>query len=159
MIEHNRDGHADPRRITWTRLLGDHDRIARQCADLVDLARRPDRPVEIAAIQLLELAVFVADHMGVEDRVIDLTAAAIHAGTSPEAAEAMRVRLDTLKSDWAEFIVRWTPDAIAADWPAFTIAAEAILPRLAAQVRCENDLLYTEALRRGLIESGRAILH
>ncbi|MEH3157558.1 MAG: hypothetical protein PGN08_00780 [Sphingomonas taxi] len=150
---------TDPRRITWTRLLGDHERIAQQCATIALLAQREDRPAETVAILLLELAVFVADHLGVEDEVIDLTLAAVRTGSSPQDAVAMARRLEVLKSDWGAFIVAWTPAALATRWPEFAVAAEAMLPRLVAQVRGESELLYAEALRRGVIDSGQPILH
>ncbi len=156
MVEQRPD---DPTRASWTRLLGDHDRIAQHCAALAALARRADRPVEDASIRLLELTVCVADHLGVEDQVIDLTAVAMRNGASAEQVAAMTAELDVLKADWTDFIVRWTPVAIAGDWDGFTAATEAMLPRLGAQVRRENELLYAEALRRGVIDSGRLILH
>jgi hypothetical protein len=148
-----------PGRTTWTRLVGDHDRIARQCAAICALAQRADQPVETAAIQLLELAVVVADHLGDEDQVIDLTATAIRFGASAEQAAAMTDELDVLKTDWTDFIVRWTPAAIAAQWPAFIVDAQGMMPRLAAQVRRENELLYAEAMHRGIIDTGQPILH
>lgn len=145
---------GDPARTSWARLLGDHDRIARQCAGLATLARQSDRPADAASIMLLELAICVADHLGVEDQVVDLTLAALHAGSTPQQAAAMSRELDALKCDWTDFIVRWTPSAIAADWPAFGDDADAILSRLSTQVRRENELLYAEALYRGIIAKG-----
>ncbi len=159
MIDHRSDDTIDPHRTSWARLLGDHDRIARQCATLAAVARRPDRPVETASILLLELAVVVADHMGVEDQVIDMTCAAISTGTTPAEATAMAAELERLKADWTRFIVRWNHPTIERDWPIFGEAAEAMLSRLAAQVRRENELLYAEALRRGIIDSGQPVLH
>lgn len=150
---------ADPNRASWSRLVGDHDRIARRCAALVALARRDDRPAEAAAILLLELAVCVADHLGIEDQVIDMTLTAIHAGASAQEAAAMADALDTLKADWTAFIVRWSPAAIIEHWDGFAVDAEAMLPRLSDQVRRENELLYAEALRRGIIDRGQPVLH
>ena len=148
-----------PGRTTWTRLVGDHDRIARQCAAIAALAQSSDQPVETVTVQLLELAVVVADHLGIEDQVRDLTATAIRFGASVEQAAAMTRELDVLKSDWTDFIVRWSPTAIAERWSAFIVDAQAMMPRLAAQVRRENELLYAEAMHRGIIDTGRPILH
>lgn len=159
MNEQHDVAHPTAARIAWRRLLGDHDRIASQCAAIAALARRPGRHVETASILLLELAIFVADHMGVEDQVVDLTAAAIRSGATPDDAAALATEFDALKCDWTAFIVRWTPDAVAADWPGFAEAAEAMMPRLSAQVRRENELLYAEALRRGIIQTGGLVLH
>jgi hypothetical protein len=159
MVDHVTRDLADPRRTSWTRLVGDHDRIARQCAALVTLSRRANRPAEDAAVLLLELAVGVADHLGVEDQVIDLTTTAIRTGSSPEEAAAMAAALDALKVDWTRFIVRWSPAAVIADWADFAGEAESMLGRLSDQVRRENELLYAEALRRGVIDTGQPILH
>jgi hypothetical protein len=153
------DSHAGPARASWMRLMGDHDRIARQCAALAVVARRGDRPYDQATAMLLDLAILVADHMGVEDRVIDLTAAALRFGIAPARATVMHDALQTLKRDWTDFIVRWTPDVIVARWPAFGDDAAAMLARLEEQVRGENELLYAEALDRGIIVRGERILH
>ena len=159
MVEHSGEYPLDSRRTSWARLVGDHDRIARQCSALVALARRPDRPAEAAAVLLLELAVCVADHLGVEDQVIDLTVAAVRTGCSPGDAAAMTEALEVLKADWTAFIVRWSPAAVIEHWAAFADEAEGMMGRLANQVRRENELLYAEALRRGIIDRGQAILH
>lgn len=150
---------ADPHRTSWSRLVGDHDRIARQCMTLVALARRADHPAEAAAILLLELAVCVADHLGIEDQVIDMTLTAVRTGTSPAEAAAMAEALEALKADWTAFIVRWSPAAIIEHWHGFAEDAEVMLPRLSDQVRRENELLYAEALRRGVIDRGYPVLH
>lgn len=159
MVEHPDSHLIDPRRMSWARLVGDHDRIAQQCAALVTLARRPDRPAEAAAILLLELAVCVADHLGIEDQVIDLTMVAVRDGTSPGDAALMSAALDALRADWTSFIVRWSPAAVIEHWPAFGGEAEVMLGRLSDQVRRENELLYAEALRCGIIDRGQPILH
>lgn len=150
---------ADPRRASWARLVSDHDRIARQCEALVALTRRADRPAEAAAILLLELAVGVADHLGIEDQVIDLTVVALRGGAAADEAASMAATLDALKADWTRFIVRWSPAAVLGQWSEFAGEAEAMLARLADQVRHENDLLYAEAHRRGIIDRGQPILH
>ncbi|GAA0668255.1 hypothetical protein FHT00_000275 [Sphingomonas insulae] len=159
MVEYRGNDLVDPRRTSWARLVGDHDRIAQQCAALVVLARRPDRPAEAAAVLLLELAVCVADHLGIEDQVIDLTVTAVRTGVSPDDAATMSEALDVLKADWTDFIVRWTPAAVLGHWSRFAGEAETMMSRLSDQVRHENELLYAEALRRGIIDRGQPVLH
>lgn len=159
MVEHAGNDLVDSRRTSWARLVDDHDRIARQCAALVALARREDRPAEAAAVLLLELAVGVADHLGVEDQVIDLTVTAARAGTPPAEIAAMAQALEVLKDDWTTFIIRWPPAAVADHWADFAGEVESMTNRLSDQVRRENELLYAEALRRGVIDYGRPILH
>ena len=157
----NEPNHVDvlTSRASWVRLLGDHDRIARQCTALVAIARRPDCPYGQATVMLLELAVCVADHLGVEDRVIDLTAMALRFGMTPDRVTAMTGELDLLKRDWIDFIGRWTPDTIVARWPLFADDAETMLGRLATQVRRENELLYAEASGMGIIAPGERLLN
>ncbi|USU06401.1 opsin-5 family protein [Sphingomonadaceae bacterium OTU29MARTA1] len=159
MVDRPESDGIDPRRTSWGRLVGDHDRIARQCGALVALTRRDDRPAEDVTVALLELTVSVADHLGVEDQVIDMTTVAIRGGTSPDHAAAMADELEALKSDWTAFIVRWNPTAVVAQWDAFAEDAAAMLPRLVAQVKRENELLYTAALRHGVIDAGHATRH
>lgn len=159
MVERRATDRTDPRRTSWARLVGDHDRIAQQCAALVALARRADRPAEAAAVLLLEIAVCVADHLGIEDQVIDLTVTAVSTGVSPADAATMSEALEVLKADWTDFVVRWTPAAVLGHWSSFAGEAEIMMSRLSEQVRHENELLYAEALRRGIIDRGQPVLH
>ncbi|NII58258.1 hemerythrin domain-containing protein [Sphingomonas aerolata] len=141
-------------RTSWRRLIDDHDRIAERCTDLVALLQRRGHNCAAASRKLLELAVLVADHLGVEDEVIDLTAIATEADYSPETVAVMAAELDALRREWRVFIAHWLPTIEPADWYEFRGEAEAMLSRLTHQVQRESALLYDDALRAGVIATG-----
>jgi hypothetical protein len=139
---------------TWSRLVTDHDSIADRCARLAAVASQPDADGPAASALLLELAVLLADHLGVEDEVVDLTEAALAAGRSRVEAGAMRASLETLRSDWALFLGKWTAQAVTEDWLAFGSEARLMVERLSKQIAAENDLLYSPALGHSVIRLG-----
>ncbi|WP_267396116.1 MULTISPECIES: hemerythrin domain-containing protein [unclassified Sphingomonas] len=139
---------------TWSRLVKDHDLIADRCARLADVAGRPVADSAAALTLLLELAVLLADHLGVEDEVVDLTETALAAGRSAGEAGAMRARLETLRSDWAVFVGKWTSQGIADGWVTFGRETKLMMERLSQQIGAENDLLYSPALGHSVIRLG-----
>ena len=150
---------SDQDRANWTRLIEDHEKIAEQCADLVTLARQSKAQSTVASRKLIELAVTVADHLGVEDEVIDRTVVAMGAHCSADTIAMMEEDLDILRSDWKAFIGRWLPTIQPKDWAAFGVQAESMLDRLSNQVKLETELLYDHALRDGVVRSGGLVLH
>jgi hypothetical protein len=150
---------SDNDRANWTRLIDDHEKIAGQCAELVNLARQSKTQSAIASRKLIELAVTVADHLGVEDEVIDRTVVAMEAHCSADTIAMMEEDLDILRSDWKAFIGRWLPTISPKDWAAFGGQAESMLDRLSRQVKLETELLYDHALRDGVVRPGGLVLH
>lgn len=146
--------HPESDRRTWERLIGDHDSIASKCSAIVALTNGGRLQCGLASRLLLELAVLVADHLGVEDEVIDLTAIATEADYSPETVAVMAAELDALRREWRVFIAHWLPTIEPADWYEFRGEAEAMLARLTHQVQRESALLYDDALRAGVIATG-----
>lgn len=146
-------------RVSWSRLIDDHDRIAERCADLVAVLQRSDHDCAAASRKLLELAVLVAEHLGVEDEVIDLTALATEADYAPETVAAMAAELDALRREWRVFVANWLPTIDHGDWDEFRREAEAMLARLTYQVKRESTLLYDDALQAGTIATGAVDLH
>ena len=146
-------------RASWSRLIDDHDRIAAQCAELVAVLQRPGCDCAAASRQLLQLAVLVAEHLGVEDEVIDLTALATEADYAPETVAAMAAELDALRREWRVFVANWLPTIDSGDCDAFRREAEAMLARLTHQVNRESTLLYDDALRAGTIATGAVDFH
>jgi len=141
-------------RTSWSRLIRDHDRIAERCAGLVALLQRREHNCAAASRKLVELAVLVADHLGVEDEVIDLTAIATEADYAPETVAAMAEELATLRREWRVYVAHWLPTIEPADWYEFKAESEAMLARLTFQVQRESALLYDDALRSGMIATG-----
>lgn len=150
---------SDQDRANWSRLIADHDRIADQCAILVDLSRQSSAQSGAASRKLIELAVTVADHLGVEDEVIDRTIMAMEARYSNDAIAMMEEDLDILRSDWKVFIARWLPVIMPQDWQAFGEQAQSMLDRLSAQVKLETEILYDNALEDGVVRPGGLVLH
>ncbi|MES2422227.1 MAG: hemerythrin domain-containing protein [Pseudomonadota bacterium] len=150
---------SDQERANWTRLIDDHEKIAGQCAELVLLAKQPSTQSAIASRKLIELAVTVADHLGVEDEVIDRTVVAMEAHCSADTIAVMEEDLDILRSDWKAFIGHWLPTIQPKDWSAFGVQAESMLDRLSQQVKLETELLYDHALRDGVVRSGGLVFH
>jgi hypothetical protein len=140
-------------------LIEDHYRIAEQCAVLVSLARQSSAQAGVASRKLIELAVTVADHLGVEDEVIDRTLVAMEARYSADAIAMMEENLDILRSDWKVFIARWLPVILPDDWTTFGVQARSMLDRLSAQVRLETEILYDSALEDGVVRPGGLVLH
>lgn len=141
-------------RATWVRLLADHERIASQCSALAQLARQSSAQSGAASRQLIELAVTVADHLRVEDDVIDRTAMALGTQHSADAIADMEEDLDILRSDWKAFIGRWLPVIPSSEWALFAVQAESMFDRLSDQVKLETSLLYDHALRNGVVSAG-----
>jgi len=150
---------SDQDRANWTRLIDDHDKIAEQCAELVALSRQSKAQSPIASRKLIELAVTVADHLRVEDKVIDRTVVAMEAHCSADTIAMMEEDLDILRSDWKAFIGRWLPTISPKDWATFGVQAESMLDRLSHQVKLETELLYDHALRDGVVRPGGLVLH
>ena len=61
----------------------------------------------------------------------------------------MEEDLDILRSDWMAFIGRWLPVIAPSEWALFAIQTEAMVDRLADQVKLETSLLYDHAVRSG----------
>ncbi len=150
---------SDQERANWSRLIGDHERIADQCAVLVELAQQSSAQSGVASRKLIELAVTVADHLGVEDEVIDRTVVAMEARYSADAIAMMEEDLDILRSDWKVFIARWLPVIMPHDWRKFGVDAESMLHRLSSQVKLETEMLYDTALEDGVVRPGGLVLH
>lgn len=150
---------SDQDRANWIRLIEDHEKIARQCSELVNLSRESNTQSAIASRKLIELAVTVADHLGVEDEVIDRTVVAMEAHCSADAIAMMEEDLDILRSDWKAFIGHWLPTISPDDWAAFGVQAESMLDRLSLQVKLETELLYDHALQDGVVRTGGLVLH
>ncbi|MES3101145.1 hemerythrin domain-containing protein [Sphingomonas faeni] len=150
---------SDQDRANWMRLIDDHEKIAGQCAELVILSRQSRTQSAIASRKLIELAVTVADHLGVEDEVIDRTVVAMEAHCSADTIAMMEEDLDILRSDWKAFIGHWLPTISPNDWAAFGVEAGSMLDRLSDQVKLETELLYDHALRDGVVRPGGLVLH
>ena len=153
------DGSQLAERMSWQSLVQDHERILGQCECLFSpdpfrIASKP-RSVERTFI----LAVTLADHLGIEDEIVDRTAAALSCGYAECDVVAMRDELDALRRDWTKFLLAWTPRDLSGEWESFAAAVATMMPRLVAQVHRETEILYGPAFGFGVINRGRARVH
>lgn len=96
---------------------------------------------------LVALKTDLADHLAREDAdIYPQLMVSADQGAASAARDAVR-KFETLAADWTDYVRRWTRKAIAADPRAFASDSTAILDRLSARVKVENDLLYPMALR------------
>lgn len=150
---------SDEDRANWARLIDDHKRIAAQCIEIADLSQGPREQSGLASRKLIELAMTVAQHLDVEDEVIDRTVIAMEPRFSADTIAMMEEDLDILRSDWKAFIGRWLPVISPSEWDKFGVQAESMLDRLSGQVMLETEILYDHALRDGVVRAGGTVLH
>ena len=153
------DGSQLAERMSWDSLVQDHERILGQCERLSLLTQSGSHRSHEASNALLILAVTLADHLGIEDEMVDRTAAALSCGYAECDVVAMHDELDALRRAWTEFLLAWTPRDLSGEWADFAAAVATMMPRLVAQVHRETEILYGPAFGFGLINRGRARVH
>ena len=109
----------------------------------------PDVPAVSAA--LANLATQLSDHLAREDSFIYPRMIESSVGRVSSIARRFIEEFDSLTADWKTYLAEWLPDCITGDWDGFRHETEAIIARLAARVRAENNVLYSTALSHGLI--------
>ena len=133
------------------------ERLIAEHAEITARARTLTRAIEGGAdadaqhAALCALATDLADHLAREDAdIYPRLMMSADEGAASAARDAVR-RFETLAADWAVYVARWPRDAIHADPQGFAEDSAAILARLDARVKVENDLLYPLALRAAQI--------
>ncbi|WP_294260136.1 hemerythrin domain-containing protein [uncultured Sphingomonas sp.] len=132
---------------SYARLIGEHAEIASRAARLTTANARG----EAAAVReaLDELADALIEHLANEDREIHPRLMAARDGGVRISAQEARVRYETLATDWIALISDWPTARIAADRDGFAAESAALIDRLHARIREEDDLLYPAALASG----------
>ncbi len=133
------------------------EQLIREHAEITALARTLTRAIEAGAdadaqhAALTALADDLADHLAREDAdIYPQLMLSADEGAASAARDAVR-RFETLAADWVAYLARWPRDAIETNPQGFAEASAAILDRLAARIKVENDLLYPLALRAAQI--------
>lgn len=135
----------------YDRLIGDHQRIAELIAELLGVTRLEPSASEKAISLLFQLSIQLSTHLAYEDEVADLTQVARLAGKSPSNIGDILEELNALRADWHRYIAHWSPENIVAHWADFARDTNGMLQRIAVQLALENELLYTPALRHGVV--------
>lgn len=132
---------------SYARLIGEHAEIASRAARLA--AATADGEAMAVRAALDELADALIEHLANEDREIHPRLMAARDGGVRISAQQARVRYETLASDWIALIEAWPTPRIAAEHDGFAAESGALIERLYARIREEDDLLYPAALASG----------
>lgn len=139
-------------RITFQQLVADHDAIEALARALAASVAEPGGEDELVLGGKLDgLARQVEEHLARESGLVEPMVGQLRAGGGEAEADRLTGDLDRLKTDWRTYLDRWTPARIRADRDGFRVATGAMMPRLAAQVRLESEVLYAPALQKSLI--------
>ncbi|OYY89972.1 MAG: hypothetical protein B7Y45_09625 [Sphingomonas sp. 28-66-16] len=134
-----------------SRLITDHDRIDRIVVGLASIVDSPVPAPAGASSKLAELAEALTEHLGHEDSFIYPAIIAGDKTVFSTAATDFVRQFEALRRDWDNYLHAWTSAGIALAWPDFCRETQAMMIRLAARVRAENELLYMTALQQGVI--------
>jgi hypothetical protein len=133
--------------VSYARLIDEHAEIAARAEQLASVTAFGEAGAVRAALDTLADA--LVDHLATEDREIHPRLMASTDSTTRLEAGAARRRYETLADDWIALIEHWTEGRIAADRDGFAAASAALIDRLHARIREEDDLLYPAALATG----------
>jgi hemerythrin-like domain-containing protein len=135
--------------VNYHELIDDHDHIERLAAQLEHSVKND--PVDHASVDsvLGELATVVDDHLKKEDSFIYPQLAA---SADPADATSLIVEFEEIKRDWEIYLSSWKEGQAANDWNGFAASSIGMLERLRKRVMKETGLLYSMALREGLID-------
>ena len=134
--------------MNYQDLISDHDRIDALTAKL-EIAVQAENPEQTSAVMLLgDLERLVAAHLDKEDSFIypDLVRS-----RDPADAASLVVEFESLKQDWGSYLAVWREGVTADEWLNFQASTLGMLQRLRERVMKETGLLYSLALREGMI--------
>ena len=133
--------------LDYRDLIDDHDRID-ALAEKLELAVADEEPRADVDDLLARLSSLVDDHLSKEDSFIypDIVRC-----DDPAVASGLVMEFEVLKRDWGEYLAKWQAGLAANDWRGFRHSTLGMLHRLRERVMKETALLYSMALREGLI--------
>lgn len=132
---------------SYARLIGEHAEIASRAVRLATATLTAEATSVRAALD--ELADALIDHLQTEDREIHPRLMAARDGGVRISAQEARARYESLGNDWIALIEAWPASRIASDREGFATDSGALIERLYARIREEDDLLYPAALASG----------
>ena len=139
-------------KLTYGRLIDDHERIQRLADNLLTELRCPAPSTSEVAHQLSALQFLVREHLEAESALL---AECVELRLARSWADLMRdgeTGFLTLKADWTRFLSDWNEELIAADIEGFRQDAEDVLSRLSERVAAETRALYATGLQMGAIK-------
>ncbi|KQT31311.1 hypothetical protein ASG29_15235 [Sphingomonas sp. Leaf412] len=138
--------------MSYPRLMRQHATIEALAADLLHIVQGPRCP-EAAGATLRRLAMLIRDHHAEEERILSTTADLAARDRYDQAATAAMRDVVAQNEDWGAFVYRWCPGAIAADWPGFARAAQAMVADMHRRHAREIDILYSLGVHYGVLET------
>lgn len=137
---------------TYARMLAEHAEIEAAAERLVDgLGGEAIQPRMETYARLCLLAALVEEHLVAEDGVVADVNEDAPKGPWADRWMEGHSAFERLKSDWLEFLARWTRDAIEANYTEFRFAARAMVRRLKERLSWETREFYAVALQTGAI--------
>lgn len=137
--------------VSYERLIAEHARIDHALARLLVLTEDGAPDLTALTLALSDLSNELTAHLAHEDSFIYSRMLAGKDSDGPATAQKFIDDFAELRHDWGLFLAEWNAECIEADWQNFRHEAHAMTHRLARRVAAENELLYTMALRIGVI--------
>jgi hypothetical protein len=136
--------------MTFQRLLDEHDQIDAFSSELEAVCLRdvPD-PYAVSQAQF-NLRQALDEHFAHEEEALYARLMGT-AGTSVEGIEQFQAQLRLLCADWNQYLSEWDAECLNADWPGFRAETMTLMKRVRARTGEETKLIYTQALKHGLI--------
>ena len=118
------------------RILGEHRVLDQAAGELEELIRSGRRNADDAFVSLSSFASSLAEHLLNE-------AAEIYAARTSRRlpGPCFDNELAELRSDWDEYLCAWNQRSAGADWDRFSEQSLAILGRVRARIRRENEIV------------------
>jgi hypothetical protein len=137
--------------VSYEKLIAEHGLIDAALARLAVLAKDdiPDLPGVILALS--DLSCELSVHLAHEDGFLYSRMLTNGTPEGQAAAQTFINEFAELRHDWGLYLGEWNRDCIAGDWAHFRQETDAMIARLAGRIAAENNLLYTMALRIGVI--------
>jgi iron-sulfur cluster repair protein YtfE (RIC family) len=132
--------------VNFEALLSEHDQLARLAGRVRRLVADPVVDVAGARAALDRFVDALAAHLAHEQTDVYPALIGGRDRAAADAASTAAREFVGVSIEWSCFLARWSDAEIAADWPGFAAASEAMFARIEAHIRRENELLYPLAL-------------
>lgn len=134
--------------MNYQELIEDHDHIDQLASQIEAIVRSNPADRTVVDKIMNDLAGIVDDHLSKEDSLIYPQLAA---SSDPADAASLIVEFEEIKRDWQTYLAAWKDGQASHDWPNFKSSTVSMLERLRTRVMKETGLLYSMAVREGLI--------
>jgi hypothetical protein len=137
--------------MSLERLVFEHDAIDLLSRNLRELTTQEPPEFDAAISLLAQLAHEVEAHLDYEDRSVYSVLIERYKKPPLIGADTFEQLFQALRIDWCGYLAEWCEENVRSEWGRFCAATAAIIPRLQARVRTENNLIYSRALNDGVI--------